>query len=143
MHGLSLNVFYACCFQASTEMARAATIESVGETAGAGNGPLSHHNICRMELNGPSFHNWPGLLITTGSGPAHFHYNHHHLHPLQAVYLSCPLPCSHPEGQDELQTHQQGPAVSPSPTPPPPCNQREEVDAGFSGQQPGNIFCMT
>lgn len=132
-------------------MARAETIESVGETGGrGGNDLLPGHNTCRMELPRP-FYNWPGLLttatITTGSGTAsgglHHHRNHHHLHSLQTLYLSYPLPHPHPEGQDETQTHQQLPAVSPSPTPPPspPCNRREDRGGGavapsaFSGEQ--------
>nr|XP_046245910.1 uncharacterized protein LOC124059704 [Scatophagus argus]XP_046245911.1 uncharacterized protein LOC124059704 [Scatophagus argus] len=126
-------------------MARAETIESVGETGGGGrNGPLPRHNSCRMELPRP-FQTWPGLLstttITTSSGtvtgPAHLHHNHLHLHPLQAVYLSYPLPYPHPEGQDEPQTHPQLPVLSPSPTPPPspPCNRRDARGGSFSGEQ--------
>lgn len=141
---------FLCVIQASTEMARAETIERVGETGGGGNGPLSHHNTCRMELPRP-FHTWPGLLTTTtittgsGTGPMHLHHNHHHLHPLQAVYLSYPLPYLHPEGQDEPQTHQQLPTLLPSPTPPPSplCNRREERGAGFSGEQSGKIMVFT
>ncbi|XP_036974591.1 uncharacterized protein LOC119030811 [Acanthopagrus latus] len=123
-------------------MARAETIESAGETGGGGNGPLPRHNTCRMELP-RSFHSWPGLLTTTittgsgtGTGPMNLQHNHHHLHPLQAIYLSYPLPYPHPEGQDEPQSHQQLPALSPSPTPPssPPCNQREDRGGGYSGE---------
>ncbi|GLD52802.1 uncharacterized protein AKAME5_000564300 [Lates japonicus] len=128
---------------ATTEMARAETIESVGETGGGGNGPLPGHNTCRMELPRP-FHSWPGLLTTTtittgsgtGTGAIHLHHNHHHLHPLQSLYLSYPLP-------DETQTHQQLPALPPSPTPPPSplCNRREvrgggaETPSAFSGEE--------
>ncbi|XP_018521100.1 bcl-2-binding component 3 isoform X2 [Lates calcarifer] len=125
-------------------MARAETIESVGETGGGGNGPLPGHNTCRMELPRP-FHSWPGLLTTTtittgsgaGTGAIHLHHNHHHhLHPLQSLYLSYPLP-------DETQTHQQLPALPPSPAPPPSplCNQREvrgggaETPSAFSGEE--------
>ena len=129
-------------------MARAETIESVGETGGGGgNSPLPRHSTCSMELPRP-FYNWPGLLTTTtittagsGTGTGAIH----HLHPLQSLYLSCPLPYPHPEGQDEPQTHQQLPALSPSPTPPrsPLCNRREERGRGavapsaFSGEQSG------
>uniref|UniRef100_A0A3Q3J5Y0 BCL2 binding component 3 n=1 Tax=Monopterus albus TaxID=43700 RepID=A0A3Q3J5Y0_MONAL len=97
-------------------MARAETIESVGETGG-GNTSLPGHNTCRMELP-QHFHPGPSLLtptaITNGSrtGAIHLQHNHHHLYPLQAFYLSLPYP--HPEGQDEPQTHQQLPALLPS-----------------------------
>ena len=137
--------------QTSTEMARAETIESAGETGGGGNGPLPRHNTCRMELP-RSFHSWPGLLTTTittgsgtGTGPMNLQHNHHHLHPLQAIYLSYPLPYPHPEGQDEPQSHQQLPALSPSPTPPssPPCNQREDRGGGYSGEHTGKIMVFT
>ncbi|XP_035536672.1 bcl-2-binding component 3 [Morone saxatilis] len=114
-------------------MARAETIESAGETGGGGgNGPLPRHNTCRMELPQP-FHTWPGLLttttITTGPGALHLH---HRLHPLQAVCRSYPLPHAHTAGRDEPLTHQQIPALSPSPTPPPSllCNRREERVGG-------------
>ncbi|XP_076590359.1 bcl-2-binding component 3 [Chaetodon auriga] len=123
-------------------MARAETIELTGETGRGGNGPLSHHNTCRMELPRP-FRTWPGLLTTTtvttgagtGCGAMHFHHNYHHLHPLQAVCLSYTLPYSHVESQDEPQTHQLA-GLSPSLTPPPSplCNCREERVGGFSGQ---------
>ncbi|XP_020499176.2 bcl-2-binding component 3 [Labrus bergylta] len=129
-------------------MARAETIESVGETGGGGNSPLPGHSTCRMELPQP-FHTWPGLLTTatittTGSAGVGAGMLPHHLRPLQALYFSYPLPYPHPEGQDEPQTHQQFPALSPSPspTPPPspPCNHREERGGGgapcaFSGEQ--------
>nr|XP_020478902.1 uncharacterized protein LOC109973560 isoform X2 [Monopterus albus] len=127
-------------------MARAETIESVGETGG-GNTSLPGHNTCRMELP-QHFHPGPSLLtptaITNGSrtGAIHLQHNHHHLYPLQAFYLSLPYP--HPEGQDEPQTHQQLPALLPSAAPPPLplCSQREERGGGavapsaFSGEQP-------
>ncbi|XP_034557821.1 bcl-2-binding component 3 [Notolabrus celidotus] len=122
-------------------MARAETIESVGETGGGGNDSLPRHNYCRMELPRP-FQTWPGLLTTTtavssrGSGAM----QPHHLHPLQSLYMSYPLPYLHPEGQDEPQTHRQFPALSPSPTPPPspPRNRKEETGrapSAFSGEQ--------
>ncbi|KAG8001772.1 hypothetical protein GBF38_011963 [Nibea albiflora] len=130
-------------------MARAETIENVGETGGGGNGPLSRHNTCRMELPRP-FPNWPGLLTTTtittgsgaGTGAMHLHHNHHHLHPFQAIYMSYPLPYPQSESHDEAQTHQQLPALSPSSTPPPSplCNQREERDGRFSGEQ--SVTCI-
>lgn len=131
-------------------MARAETIESIGETGGSGgNGPLPRHNTCSMELPRP-FYNWPGLLTTTtittssgtSSGAVHLHH-HHHLHPLQALYVSYPLSYPHPEGQEEPQTHQQLPTLSSSPTPPcsPLCNRRGErvggavAQSAFSGEQ--------
>ncbi|XP_028274741.1 bcl-2-binding component 3 [Parambassis ranga] len=134
-------------------MARAETIESVGETGGGGGGggggnpPLPHHNSCGMELPRP-LHTWPGLLatttITTSTGAVGIHHHsHHHLHPLQALYLSYPLSYPHPEGRDESHSHQQFPVSSPSPTPPPSplCNRRGERIRGtgapsdFSGEQ--------
>lgn len=113
-------------------MARAETIENVGEPGGGG-------TSCRMELPRP-FQTWPGLLTTTtgGSGAV----QPHHLHPLQAIYLPYPLPYPHQEGQEEPQTQQQFPALSPSPAPPssssPPCNRKEEsgcAPSAFSGEQ--------
>ncbi|CAJ1064833.1 uncharacterized protein LOC121526349 [Xyrichtys novacula] len=131
-------------------MARAETIEKVGESGGGGNLPLSRHNTCRMELPRP-FHTWPGLLSSTSStststistsGTRVMHPNYQH--PLQApLSLSYPLPYGPPQGQEEPQTHQQFPALPPSPTPPPPsppCNQKEEAGGGgapgaFSGER--------
>ncbi|XP_054456384.1 uncharacterized protein LOC129092447 [Anoplopoma fimbria] len=121
-------------------MARAETIESVGETGGrGGNDPLPRHNTCGMELPRP-FYNCPGLLTTTSGVAHHSHRNHHHLHPVQALYLSYPLPYPHPEDQDETRTHRRSPALSPSPTPPrsPLCNRRGGGDAApsaFTGEQ--------
>lgn len=124
-------------------MARAETIESVGETGGGGNRPLPRHSTCHMGLPG-SFNTWPGLLTTTtittgsGTGAVQLHHNQHHLHPLQAFYLSYPLPYPHPQGQDEPQTHQHLSALSPSSTPPPspPCNRRGAVQpVAFAGEQ--------
>ncbi|XP_069574400.1 bcl-2-binding component 3 [Brachyistius frenatus] len=109
-------------------MARAETIESVGEPGGGGgNGPLpGHNNTCRMELPRP-LHTWPSLLTTTittgtgtGAGAIHFHHNPHHLQPLQALYLPYPLP--YPDGRDEPRAH------LPSATSPPAllCNPTDE-----------------
>lgn len=144
-----MNLSFQCAFQASPEMARAETIESVGETGGGGNGPLSHHNTCHMGLP-QAFHNLHGLLttttITTGSGtdPTHLHHNHHPAHPFQAVYLPCLLPYLHPEDQEEPQTHQHLATLSasPSPTPPPSprCNPLGDRGAGFSGEHSGKIM---
>lgn len=133
-------------------MARAETIESVGETGRGGNSPLPHHNTCRM------VHTWPSLITTTaittgsgtGTGAIHLHHNQHHLHPLQGPYVLYPLSFPHLEGQDESQTHQQLPTLSPSPTPPPSavCNRREERSEGavapsaLSGEQPGKIMYL-
>ncbi|XP_060928981.1 uncharacterized protein LOC133003309 [Limanda limanda] len=109
-------------------MARAETIESVGETGAGGNNSLPHHNICRMELP-RALHTWPGLLttstITTGSGTGAILIHHHHLHPLQPLHLPYPVP-------DQHQMHQQLPASSPSSAPPPLqlCSRREERDGG-------------
>ncbi|XP_068568961.1 bcl-2-binding component 3 [Cebidichthys violaceus] len=126
-------------------MARAETIENVGETGGrGGNDPLPRHHTCSMELPRP-FYNCPGLLTTTAfsSGTATHRHNNNHLHPLQALYLSYPLPYPHPEDQDEARTHQRSPALSPSPTPPrsPLCNRREGrggavvAPSAFTGEQ--------
>ncbi|XP_038549512.1 bcl-2-binding component 3 [Micropterus salmoides] len=119
-------------------MARAETIESVGEPGGGG-------NTCRMGLPRP-IEAWPGLLTTTTittssrTGIGAIHHNHHNLHPLQAHYVSYSPPYPHPEGQDEPQTHQQLSALSPSPAPPPSplCNRRGRgavAPSAFSGQQ--------
>uniref|UniRef100_A0A3P8TLU1 BCL2 binding component 3 n=1 Tax=Amphiprion percula TaxID=161767 RepID=A0A3P8TLU1_AMPPE len=77
-------------------MARAETIESVGETGGAANGPLPGHNTCGMELP-RSLQAWAGAM--------HLHHNHHPLHTLQALYLSYPLP--YPDRQDQDQDQDQ------------------------------------
>ncbi|XP_022053764.1 bcl-2-binding component 3 [Acanthochromis polyacanthus] len=118
-------------------MARAETMETVGETGGAANGPLPGHNTCRMELP-HSLHACVGAM--------HLHHNHHPLHTLQALYVSYPLPYPDPQGQDQPQTHQQLPPLSPSATPPPPssplCSRRDERSRGtvgpsdLSGEQP-------
>lgn len=132
-------------------MARAETMESAGETGGEpGDGPLPRHSSCRMELPRP-FYNWPGMLtttttITTGSvtGPGALHLHQNHLHPLQALYMSYPVPCPHPEGQDEPQTHQQLPWSSSSSAPPSPlCHRSEERASVFSGEQSGKIVLFT
>lgn len=136
-------------------MARAETIEHVGETGGGGNSPLPRHGNCHMELPGP-FNTWPGLLTTTtatttvtpGSGTGtgairQLHRNQPHLRPLQPFCLPSPVPSPHSEGQDGPRTHQRLSPSSPSSTPPPlpPCNQREERSRGtaqpsaFSGEQ--------
>ncbi|XP_034384578.1 uncharacterized protein LOC117728026 [Cyclopterus lumpus] len=123
-------------------MARAETIESVGETGGrGGNEPLPHHHTCRMELPRP-FYSCPGLLTTTpfssGTAPVHSCQHHHHLHPLQALY---PLPYPQQEDQDETRNHQRSPAFSPSPPRSPLCNRREGRGVGaaapsaFTGEQ--------
>lgn len=107
-------------------MARAETID-VGETAGGGNNSLP----CRT---------WPTLCntapITRGSGtapsPARVHRSQQHLHSLQTLYLSYPLPYPQPGGRDKPQAPQQQPALSPSPTPPPspPCERIGERGGG-------------
>ncbi|XP_030599428.1 bcl-2-binding component 3 [Archocentrus centrarchus] len=117
--------------QAPTEMARAQTVQSAGETPAGGNSSLPCHNTCRVELPCP-LHTWPGMLTSTttstststslsssgtGTGAIHIHHHHHHHHhlqPVQALYLSYPLPYSHPEDQGEPRNHQQLPAASPS-----------------------------
>lgn len=126
-------------------MARAETIESVGETGRGGNSPLPHHNTCVMP------HTLPSLITANavsrnGTGSIRLHPNHHQVHPLQGPYL---YPLSYPDsvGQDESQTHQQLHTLSASPTPPTSlvCNRSEERSGGavapsaFSGEQPGKI----
>ncbi|KAM4590620.1 bcl-2-binding component 3 [Fundulus diaphanus] len=97
-------------------MARAETIETLGESRGGGNGPLSCHNTCRMELpqHPPT---WTSPL-TARSGAPPLQNSSHNMEPLQALYLSNVLPRPQQEGRGEAQTHQQSPASSPSPTPP-------------------------
>ncbi|XP_068442043.1 bcl-2-binding component 3 isoform X2 [Clinocottus analis] len=124
-------------------MARAETIESVGETGGrGGNDPLPSHHTCRMELPRP-FYSGPGLHTTTaftsGTTTVHHHRHHHnHLHPLQALY---PLTYPHHEDQDETLNHQRPPVFSPSPPRSPLCNRSEGSGGGaaapsaFTGEQ--------
>ncbi|XP_008424868.1 bcl-2-binding component 3 [Poecilia reticulata] len=85
-------------------MARAETIETVGENGGGRNGPLSLHNTCRMELPQP-LHNRPGPRTEPS-----VHNTPPHREPLLGLYLPNQLPYSHPEG------HQQPPALSPAPS---------------------------
>ncbi|XP_067363651.1 bcl-2-binding component 3 isoform X2 [Channa argus] len=109
-------------------MARAETIESVRETGVGGNGPapspqLLPHPHAHLAQSPPHYchHHWLWDWYRSGTG------NRHHLQPLQALYLSYPLPYPHPEGQDEPQTHQQLPASLQSPPPPLPLGNRREV----------------
>ncbi|KAM4743070.1 bcl-2-binding component 3 [Anableps anableps] len=124
-------------------MARAETIETVGENEGGRNGPLSCLNTCRMELPQP-LHTRPSLLTTRTSDSAfHLQNSPHHMEPLQAIYMSNQLPYSHPEGQDEAQSHQQSPALPPSLTPS-CCPVRDESSrrtvspSDSSEEQPGS-----
>ncbi|KAM8904538.1 bcl-2-binding component 3 [Spinachia spinachia] len=116
-------------------MARAETIECVGETGGrGGNDPLPNHHTCSMELPRP-FYNCPSLLTTTStfnSGTGGVGVLHRHPQPLSAFYMSRPLPHPHPDDQDQTQTPQRSPASSLSATAPrsPLCNQREGSGAG-------------
>lgn len=125
-------------------MARAKTIEAVGENEVGRNGPLPFHNTCcRMEVPRP-LHNWPPTLgtaaRTTGSGPgvAAVHL-HARLEPLQALNL---LPVPHPEGPEETQQ------VLPLSTPPssPVGDQRDESSRGTDapGERSGrNLLTRT
>ncbi|CAK6957826.1 bcl-2-binding component 3 [Scomber scombrus] len=103
-------------------MARAETIENVGETGGGGNSPLPRPGTCHMELPGP-FNTWSQV------------------HPLQAFYLSSyqlHAPPPHPEGQDEPLTHQHVSAPSSAPPPPPsspPCNRGTFQPSAFLGER--------
>ncbi|XP_014914765.1 bcl-2-binding component 3 [Poecilia latipinna] len=81
-------------------MARAETIETVGENGGGRNGPLSLHNTCCMELPQP-LHTRPGPRTEPS-----VHNTSPHREPLPGLYLPNQLPYSHPEG------HQQPPALS-------------------------------
>lgn len=147
--GVCLRVFPVT--QVSSEMSRAETIESVGETGGMRNSTFSQHTCC-MELPRP-FQTWPGLLttttITTGSGagsdPMHLHHNRHNLHSLQAVYLSYPLSYLQQEDQDEHQTNQQLPTLAPSPRAPllPLCNRMDERGEGFSEERCGKMVLFS
>ncbi|KAI4815810.1 hypothetical protein KUCAC02_005937, partial [Chaenocephalus aceratus] len=58
-----------------------------------------------------------------------------------ALYMSYPVPCPQPEGQDEPQTNQQLPwSSSSSSTPPSPlCHRSEERASVFSGEQSGSL----
>lgn len=125
-------------------MARAETIESVGETGIGRNGLFSQHNSCCLELTRP-LQTWPGLLSTTlitissgtGTSPMHLHHNSHSLQPLQAVCVSYPSVYLHPEDQDQPSSPQQLPTLSSAPHSLPLHNQGEETDEGFSGEQSG------
>ncbi|KAK2846591.1 hypothetical protein Q5P01_009590 [Channa striata] len=113
----------------TTEMARPETTESVAETGVGGHGPSpSPPLLAQPHLAQPSpyycHHHWLWDWYRSGTG------NHPPLQPLQALYLSYPLPYPHPEGQDEPQTHQRLPALLPSPPPSPLCNRREERGSG-------------
>lgn len=131
-------------------MARAETIESVGETGIGTHGLFSQHNTCCMELTRP-LQSWPGLLstatITISSGnastPVHRHHNDHSLQPLQAICVSYPSSYPHPEGQAQPQPHQQLPTLSSAPHPLPLQNQGGEFDEGFPGQQSGKILIFS
>ncbi|XP_014868578.1 PREDICTED: uncharacterized protein LOC106933684 isoform X1 [Poecilia mexicana] len=89
---------------APVEMARAETIETVGENGGGRNGPLSLHNTCCMELPQP-LHTRPGPRTEPS-----VHNTSPHREPLPGLYLPNQLPYSHPEG------HQQPPALSQTPS---------------------------
>lgn len=125
-------------------MARAETIESVGETGIGRNGLFSQHNTCCLELARP-LQTWPGLLSTatitissgTGTSPMHLHHHGHSLQPLQAVCVSYPSFYHHPEDQDQPSSHQQLPTLSSAPHPFPLHNQGEGTDEGFPGEQSG------
>lgn len=113
-------------------MARAETIESVGETGIGINGLFSQHSTCCMELTGP-LHTWPGLLSTTaiiissGTGTS----------PMDLHHITSFL---HAEGQDQPQFHHQVPTLSSLPLP--HHNQQEEFDEGFPGEQSGRKRSM-
>lgn len=131
-------------------MARAETIESVGDAGIGTHGLFSQHNTCCMELTRP-LQSWPGLLstatITISSGsastPAHRHHTDHGLQPLQAICVSYPSSYLHPEGPAQPQPHYQLPTLSSAPHPLPLQNQGEEFDEGFPGQQPGKILIFS
>lgn len=125
--------------QVSFEMARAETIESVGETGIGRNGLFPQHNTC-----------WPGLLSSatitissgTGNSPMQLHHHGHSLQPLQAVCVSYPSFYLHPENQDQPSSHQQSPTLSSAPHPLLLHNQGEEADEGFPGEQPGKNYAF-
>ncbi|XP_011607015.1 bcl-2-binding component 3 [Takifugu rubripes] len=125
-------------------MARAETIESVGETGIGTHGLFSQHNTCCMELTRP-LQSWPGLLSTAtitispgnASTPVHRHHNDHSLQPLQAISGSYHSSYLHPEGQAQPQPHHQLPTLSSATHPLPLQNQGGEFDEGFPGQQSG------
>lgn len=134
-------------------MARAETVESVGETGIGTHGLFPPHNTYCMELTRP-LQSWPGLLstatITISSGnattPMHLHHNDHSLQPLQAVCVLHPSSYLHPEGQAQPQSHQQLPTLSSAAHHPWPLQiQGEEFEEGFPGEQSGKIliFALT
>lgn len=135
-------------------MARAETIESVGETGIGTHGLFSQQccslSTCCMELTRP-LQSWPGLLstatITISSGnastPVRRHHNDHSLQPLQAICVSYPSSYLHPEGQAQPQPHQPLPTLSSAPHPLPLQNPGEEFDEGSPGQQSGKILIFS
>ncbi|XP_015254867.1 PREDICTED: uncharacterized protein LOC107100754 [Cyprinodon variegatus] len=118
-------------------MARAETIETVGE-----NGPLCH-NTCCMELP-PPLHTYSGSFITRaprgGSRVTAPNLQSSPHHVEQTLSVSNPPSHPHQAGQDEAQTHQQSPALSPS-SEPSCCLVRDESSRrtvssdNLSGQQ--------
>lgn len=98
-------------------MARAETIENVGEHEVVGNGPLPCHNTCGMVVPRP-LHTWPDALTATcrstrsGSGVVRHRYAHH-LEPFQLLNLSLAFPRL--EGRGELR--QAPPSLMPPPSP--------------------------
>lgn len=125
-------------------MARAETIDGVGESEIGRNGLFSQRNTCCLELTRP-LQTWPGLLTTAtitissgpGTSPMHLHHNGHSVQPLQAVCVSYPSVYLHPEDQDQPSSHPQLPTLSSAPHPLPLHNQGEETDEGFPGLQSG------
>ncbi|XP_013887814.1 bcl-2-binding component 3 isoform X1 [Austrofundulus limnaeus] len=99
-------------------MARAETIETVGEHEVVGNGPVPCHNTCRMEVPRP-LHDWPGALITTPrstrSGSAIVRHRYHHLEPFQVLNLSYPPAFPGLEGREQLR--RASTRVTPPPSP--------------------------
>lgn len=148
------SVFLRACMssvtQASVEMARVETIESVGETGIGRNGLFSQHNTCFMELTRP-LQTWPGLLSTatitmnsgTGTSPLHLNHNDHSLQPLQAVCVSYPSSSLAPEGQDQPPSPQHLPNLSSAPHPLPDQSQGEESGEDFPRAHSGKIMIFS
>ncbi|XP_061574856.1 uncharacterized protein LOC133441508 [Cololabis saira] len=102
-------------------MARAETIETVGEGGGGGggNGLLPSHNTCHLPR--PLYGRHSVLITPTGPGLPYLQQNHH-LDPLQVIY---PLPYTHAGSRDH-----------PSPASSPAGSRRAVAPRDPSGGQP-------
>lgn len=109
-------------------MARAETIETVGENGGGRNGPLSC-NACRAEP-------LPPLPTRPGALAAILQNSPNHVDPPQAPRLSNQLLRPQPEGRGDAHTHLQPPALSPTLSCRPASNERSRRRASAVSDEP-------